>query len=79
MVNPNKVKNFQLDNRQKPLGLTIKKPGQGKAGIADFSAGCYPACSIHGAMNKVSKDANLWRCLICNIGIEYKGSDWEPR
>ncbi len=54
----------------KPLGNTIVKPGQGEAGWALFPAGEYPSCSIHGAMNKVSRDAQLWRCLQCNIGIE---------
>lgn len=27
----------------------------------------YPYCSIHGAMNKVSKHG-IWRCLVCHIG-----------
>lgn len=53
----------------KPLGNTDVKPGQGVAGMAEFSAGRYPACSLHGAMNKVAP-APLWRCLNCNIGVE---------
>lgn len=65
------MENFRLDPRQVPLGLTIEKSGQGKSGIADFMGGTYPACSIHGAMNRVSF-AQMWRCLRCNIGIEYK-------
>jgi len=52
------------------LGNTIAKPDQGISGTADFLAGNYPACSIHGAMNKVSANAELWRCLMCNIGVE---------
>lgn len=56
-----------------PLGLTLKKPGQGEIGTMIFTAGLYPACSEHGAMNKVAKDAQLWRCLNCNIGAEFTG------
>ena len=29
----------------------------------------YPYCSVHGAMNKVSK-YGLWRCLTCHIGYD---------
>jgi hypothetical protein len=52
-----------------PLGLTITKPGQGVAGTAMFPAGEYPACSRHGALNRVAQ-AQLWRCPTCNIGVE---------
>lgn len=52
-----------------PLGLTLRKPSQGAAGTADFLAGRYPACSRHGAMNRVAP-VQLWRCLMCNIGVE---------
>lgn len=31
-------------------------------------------CSNHGAMNKVSFDMLWWRCLRCNLGIEYNAS-----
>lgn len=58
-----------LSPEAKPLGNTIAKPGQGLAGSARFLAGRYPACSEHGAMNKVAP-APLWRCLNCNIGVE---------
>jgi len=64
------MEGFKEDPGQIPLGLTIKKSNQGTPGIADFSAGIYPACSLHGAMNRVSS-AQMWRCLQCNIGIEY--------
>lgn len=64
------MNNFRNDSAQIPLGNTLSKLGQGIPGIADFSAGTYPACSIHGAMNRVSP-AQMWRCLQCNIGIEY--------
>lgn len=57
------------DGAATPLGLTLDKPGQGVAGTAQFRAGTYPACSEHGAMNRVAA-APLWRCLNCNIGIE---------
>jgi hypothetical protein len=54
-----------------PLGLTLEKSGQGEPGWAEFMAGRYPACSAHGAMNRVSPPpAQLWRCLNCNIGVE---------
>lgn len=56
----------------KPLGNTLPKPHQGIAGHAIFAAGCFPACSEHGAMNKVAP-APLWRCLTCNIGVELSG------
>jgi hypothetical protein len=61
------------ENEASPLGLTIPGPHQGVAGHALFSAGRYPACSKHGAMNKVSAVAPLWRCLQCNIGVELHG------
>lgn len=61
---------FRHDPEQQPLGLTEAKAGQGEPGIADFSAGTYPACSLHGAMNRVSR-RQMWRCLQCNIGVEY--------
>lgn len=54
-----------------PLGLTLPKPGQGMAGTAVFPAGRYPACSEHGAMNRVAA-APLWRCLNCNVGVELR-------
>lgn len=53
-----------------PLGLTIAKEGQGTVGVADFKAGTYPACSHHGAMNRVAP-VEIWRCLHCNIGCEF--------
>lgn len=53
------------------LGLTQEKPGQGRTGYAYFIAGTYPACSEHGAMNKVNADTEVWRCLNCNIGGDY--------
>jgi hypothetical protein len=59
-----------------PLGNTIRKPGQGVAGTARFIAGVYPACSLHGAMNRVAS-AQLWRCLACNIGVELELPDRE--
>ncbi len=57
-----------------PLGNTLVKPEQGIAGTALFPAGEYPACSIHGAMNKVAP-ALLWRCLTCNIGVEIQSEE----
>lgn len=54
------MNNFRSDSAQIPLGNTIIiNPAQGITGIADFSAGTYPACSFHGAMNRVST-AQMW-------------------
>lgn len=49
------------------------KPGYivgNRFGLEDFSAGTYPSCSRHGAMNRVSSDVAWYRCLEpgCNIG-----------
>jgi hypothetical protein len=54
-----------LPHAAKPLGNTDVKPAK----AWPSSAGRYPACSLHGAMNKVAP-APLWRCLNCNIGVE---------
>jgi hypothetical protein len=64
------VENWRPNPRSQALGLTIRRLGQGAFGIAEFTAGTYPACSLHGAMNKVASDAEIWRCLQCNIGCE---------
>lgn len=50
-----------------PLPLSTVKPGQG---IASIAADGKPACSVHGAMNRVSGERDWWRCLMCNIGVE---------
>lgn len=73
-----KWKNTFIENYPKkyfkPLDLTLYKSSQGKLGWAIFWSESpikyYPSCSNHGAMNKVSKDVELWRCLSCNIGGE---------
>lgn len=57
------------EDEAKPLGLTVAKSHQGVCGVAQFATGWYPACSEHGAMNRVA-EAQLWRCLQCNIGVE---------
>jgi hypothetical protein len=67
------MRNWRLNPDAKPLGNTLTKAGQGEYGLADFPAGTYPACSVHGAMNKVAP-APLWRCLACNIGCELGSS-----
>ncbi len=33
-----------------------------------------PACTAHGAMNRVSPTEDLWRCLTCHLG-----GVWESR
>ena len=39
--------------------------------VQRFSAGLYPGCSQHGAMNRVGSD--VWRCLAtgCNVGARW--------
>jgi hypothetical protein len=44
---------------------------RGEVGLAQFSAGWYPACSLHGAMNRMGREQPaVWRCLAfgCNVG-----------
>lgn len=68
----------------KALPLTIEKSGAGEFGLEKFSAGIYPSCSLHGAMNRVSEKSDFWRCItavgtaangapvgLCNIGCEW--------
>jgi hypothetical protein len=57
-----------------PLPLTKEKSGQGLAGLALFPVNgntYYPACSFHGAMNRVAEEKDWWRCPTCNIGAEW--------
>lgn len=46
---------------------------RGDVGVADFSAGVYPACSKHGALAAVGE--GKWRCMVdgCNAGAQ---TDW---
>lgn len=43
---------------------------RGEVGVADFSAGVYPACSYHGAL--IAIGGGKWRCLVegCNAGAQ---------
>lgn len=63
---------WRPDPHVNPLSGGARGDGfrRGKVGIADFIAGTYPACSLHGAMNAVGGDK--WRCLVegCNAGAE---------
>ena len=45
---------------------------RGTPGTAQFSAGRYPACNKHGAMNALG--GNVWRCLHpgCNVGVKVR-------
>jgi hypothetical protein len=67
--------NWRLD----PLVVTIEDPAgeagwrRGKAGIADYLPGAYPACSLHGAM--ITEDGRVWRCPV--KGCELRAR-WEP-
>jgi len=39
--------------------------------IIQFDENGYPRCEKHGAMNCVSKDGRLWRCIQCGIGVSF--------
>ena len=56
-----------------PLPLTQVKPGQGEPTMRFWPLCGYetPACTLHGAMNRVTPDRDWWRCLTCNIGVEW--------
>ena len=69
------VSTWRISNSLVPMPESgdVVKPGYKKGhrfGLEDFSAGIYPSCSRHGAMQKVSRDADWWRCVEqgCNIG-----------
>lgn len=65
--------NWRRDPSLSPLeGARGAGERQGEFGLGDFPAGTYPACSLHGAMNRVSTKNRLWRCLTegCNVGCE---------
>lgn len=56
-----------------------QRGGGERAGVAGFATFeicgeflTYPACSKHGAMNKLGKERPIWRCLVtgCNVGTE---------
>jgi hypothetical protein len=64
----------------KTLELTIPNDDQGELGLRQYPyVGTYPTCSNHGAMNKVSKDNDVWRCLTCNIGGDYTHFEYGPQ
>lgn len=61
-----------------PLDEGARGGGE-RAGVAGFAVFeiekqflTYPACSKHGAMNRLGKDRPIWRCLVegCNVGTE---------
>lgn len=63
--------NWRLDDRIAPLeGARGEAVCRGEVGVADFPAGTYPACSLHGALAAVGQ--GKWRCLVegCNAGAE---------
>lgn len=40
----------------------------------------YPTCVKHGAMNRLSANANIWRCSECAVGCEFQpASDPDQR
>ncbi len=40
--------------------------------IVQFDMNGYPSCEKHGAMNCVSKDRQLWRCIMCGVGVSFE-------
>lgn len=66
---------WRVDAAVVPLEDGARGAGErrGESGIATFPAGDYPACSLHGAMNRLGRDRSIWRCLVdgCNTGAEW--------
>lgn len=40
-------------------------------GLADFPAGTYPACQVHGAMLRVAQTPRWYRCIACGASCEW--------
>ncbi len=63
---------WTADRRVRPLTDGTRGSGvrRGDVGVAHFSAGVYPACSLHGALTAIGSDK--WRCLVpgCNAGAQ---------
>jgi len=47
------------------------KRKEGYKNIVQFGVDGFPRCEKHGAMNSVSKDGKLWRCLTCGVGFSF--------
>lgn len=58
----------RLEEGQRGGGAAAGRPGM----AAFIGVGEYPACSEHGAMNRLGRDSQIWRCLVegCNVGLE---------
>ena len=71
------MKNFVVFDHTEITPITEGTRGsgenQGVIGMADLPAGRYPACSLHGAMNRMRQGDNVWRCLRegCNAGANW--------
>lgn len=66
--------------RPRPISAFLPLPSQGRTWPyrVKLSEDCrYPECPVHGAMNCVSPNLKLWRCLACEIGVEVKRTDIE--
>jgi hypothetical protein len=47
------------------------KRKEGYKNIVQFDLNGLPSCELHGAMNCVSKNRKLWRCIMCGIGVSF--------
>jgi hypothetical protein len=39
--------------------------------IVQFDVDGYPGCEKHGAMNCVSQNRRMWRCIMCGVGVSF--------
>lgn len=76
---------WRLDTSVRPLEEGTRGHGErrGRVGLAEFKAGWYPACSLHGSLIRVGKEPAIWRCFVrgCNAGAitqETRWSDHDP-
>lgn len=57
--------------KQKARKQSPYKRKEGYKNIVQFDVNGYPACEEHGAMNCVNKSRQLWRCIMCGIGVSF--------
>jgi hypothetical protein len=70
--------NWRPDPAVVPLGRGPTETGPDYAqpvGLADFPAGTYPACKVHGALLRMSQGDGVrppvWRCDACGAGATW--------
>ncbi|MFA5307095.1 MAG: hypothetical protein WC365_06620 [Candidatus Babeliales bacterium] len=51
--------------------LSMYKRKEETKNIIQFDVNGYPSCEVHGAMNCVSKNRKLWRCIACGVGVSF--------